>query len=186
MAKDEPAEQAPARSKAPIIAAIAALIVGLGGGAGAMWFLGGGESASAEAGEPTAAVEGGEGAKAGEGAKGGEGGEAAAHKKKSVSAGDREITSLGEFVVNLRGNGGGRVLRTEVELEVKPDDVELVETKKALLRDSVITLVSDYAYGDLEGIDGKTALRDELQARLDTALGGGHIDRIYFTQFIVQ
>ncbi|MCP4496703.1 MAG: flagellar basal body protein FliL, partial [Phycisphaeraceae bacterium] len=35
-------------------------------------------------------------------------------------------------------------------------------------------------------LDGKTRLRDELLGRINTVLGTVRVDRIYFTQFVVQ
>ncbi len=99
---------------------------------------------------------------------------------------DRVVHSLGLFTVNLRGTGGGRVLRMEVQVETQADRVAAVETQHAQLRDSVITLVSDYAYADVEGLDGKTRLRDELLTRMNAMLGKNRLERVYFTEFVVQ
>ena len=50
----------------------------------------------------------------------------------------------------------------------------------------MITLASDYTYGDLEGTDGKVRFRDELMARLLKLVPDQKILRVYFTQFMVQ
>ena len=92
--------------------------------------------------------------------------------------------SLDPFSVNLKG--GTRVLRFEVQVQVRdvvPEDLDL---QKARLRDSVILLASDYTYRDLEGTSGKVRLRDELLARLNSAAMGVDIDDVLFTQFVVQ
>ena len=64
--------------------------------------------------------------------------------------GDRAVHDLGLFTVNLRGSGGGRILRMEVSLETTPTGLVTVQKREAQLRDTVITLVSDYDYADLE------------------------------------
>ncbi len=161
-------------------------VVGIAAGVGGSMFLGGEHAAAAE-GETPVEGEGGEAAAPAHG-------EAAAEPEPghrdtpsaSVSANGRLVETLGSFTINLRGGGGGRLLRTEVQVELDAKDQKLVETNLPKLRDAVITLVSDYAYPDLEGVDGKTALRDELLARLDSAVGGGHVKRVYFTEFVVQ
>jgi len=102
------------------------------------------------------------------------------------SDGERVMHSLGKFTVNLRGTGGGRVLRMEVQVEIDSGQQPLIEAKTPLLRDSVLTLASDYTFGDLEGLDGKMRFRDELLARLNSALSVSGIRRIYFTEFVVQ
>ena len=100
---------------------------------------------------------------------------------------NRGIYPLGLFTVNLRGVGGGRVLRMEVDLELKLSAVDIMEEKKAGLRDAVIKLVSDYSYTDVEGLDGKLRLQDDLLRDLNKYMGKkARIERVYFSQFVVQ
>jgi flagellar basal body-associated protein FliL len=100
---------------------------------------------------------------------------------------ERGIYPLGLFTVNLRGVGGGRVLRMEIDLELKLDVVETMEDRKAGLRDAVIKLVSDYSYTDVEGLDGKLRLQDDLLRDLNNYMGKrARIERVYFSQFVVQ
>ena len=174
-----------------IIGVVLGLAVGAGVGIVASGVLGGGGS-EAEGGEPPPAAEGGahEGAAEGapaEGAAASGGSEGGAHGEPK--SGDRSIISLGQFTVNLRGTGGGRVLRAEVKIEVDSIYARNIELHKPQLRDAVLTLASDYTYADIEGLDGKTSLRDELLERLNSLLkadNAGRIERIYFTEFVVQ
>lgn len=197
---DDDAELPPPPSKLKtILPFVGVLVLGAGGGYGASLALP--SSAQASEGEPSetpaegdhgeaaeAATEGGHGAPA---TAEGEHGAPAAHEgKAAVSAamtGDSIVTSLGTFTVNLRGSGGGRVLRMEVQVDSDAGDASVVSAKSAQLRDSIITGVSDYTWSELEGVDGKTRLRDELHARVNGVLGPTTaVDRIYFTQFVVQ
>lgn len=98
----------------------------------------------------------------------------------------RSVVNLGMFNVNIRGSGGARVLRMEVQLEVESDDIGAFEEMNPILRDGVIALASDYTYADLEGLDGKTHLRDELLGRLNTLVDHVRIERVFFTEFVVQ
>jgi flagellar FliL protein len=99
---------------------------------------------------------------------------------------ERTVVALKPFTVNLRGGGGGRMLRLEVQLEIDSKHAEAFELKKPVLRDAVLTLVSDQTYADLEGLDGKTHLRDALLRRLNAVLEDIRIQRVYFTDFVVQ
>src|SRR5690349_11585394 len=133
-AKDEkPAASGRGSRLMVVVAGLVALVIGGGAGAGAMYALGGssepaktGEQAEADAeggehGEeaPKEAEEGG-----GEHGGGGGGGEHGGGEKKAdgpplpMLRGNRAVVNLGTFTVNLRGSGGGRVLRTEVQVEV--------------------------------------------------------------------
>jgi len=98
----------------------------------------------------------------------------------------RLVHALEPFTVNLRGQGGGRVLRMVVELEIDKSDETSVVGETAQLRDAVLSLASDYTFSDLEGIDGKMHFRDELLGRVNRVLSGPRVERIYLTQFVVQ
>jgi flagellar FliL protein len=154
------------------------LLLLAGGGAGAAWYLGLGPFASGEA----HGAEGGEAAAASGGHGGGHGAEGAA----PVSPTDAVVTNLGAFTINLRGSGGGRVLRLEVQLESKAAEAEAIKAREARIRDAVITAASDYTWAELEGTDGKTRLRDELLVRVNSAAAPASASHIYFTQFVVQ
>ena len=158
-------------SKLPMILAIvAALILGLGGGYGISMSMGGGESEAVGDGE------------VGDGSEGDPDGEL--YEELSV---DRGIYPLGLFTVNLRGVGGGRVLRVEIEVEVNIGLLESIEERRAGLRDATIKLISDYSYTDVEGLDGKLRLQDDLLTQLNKFMGrAGRIERVYFSQFVVQ
>ena len=155
------------RSKLPmLIGAIVLLLTGLGGGA----FIGTqmGDSGSSN----------GEESKNGGSSENGEG--------KSGDEGKPGLFNLGLFTINLRGTGGGRVLRMEVQVETDATLVETLEERKPEFRHAIITMVSDYSYNDLEGLDGKTRLADELLTRLNRLMESGRINRLYFVQFVVQ
>ena len=110
----------------------------------------------------------------------GEGGEAAALPYT--------IYNLGLFTVNLRGTGGGRVLRMEISVKVDTalEEAGTMDDRKDELRHHIITMVSDYSYTDLDGLDGKTRLADELLIRLNRLMGNDRIDALFFAQFVVQ
>jgi len=100
---------------------------------------------------------------------------------------DTKMTTLGKFTINLRDSAvTQRILRLEVQVESALETAVKVEERMPQLRDSVILLASDYSYSELEGIDGKLRLRDEIQARLSAVLAPETVERVYFTAFVVQ
>jgi flagellar FliL protein len=150
------------------IVGVVALLFGGGAGFGAATFLGGGGGGD---GEELAQADG----------EDTEGDAPAAEKH------ERAVVQLNDFTINLRGTGGGRVLRLKVSAEVDSSDADTVNERMDVLRDAVLTLASDYTYNDLEGIDGKMRLRDELLARLNASLESeARVKRVYFTEFVVQ
>ncbi len=172
-----------------------ALLLGAGAGVGGAMVAGGGDKAAEPAAEdaPAEGAPEGEGeaaaAPAGAPAAAGAGGvnaSSTAAAAATASPSDPVITNIGTFTVNLRGSGGGRVLRVEVQVESKGQHAPLVAAKAAPMRDSIITAVSDYTWSELEGTDGKVRLRDELLSRVNGIAAPAIVERMYFTQFVVQ
>jgi flagellar FliL protein len=99
---------------------------------------------------------------------------------------DGTILSLGEMSINLRGGGGGRLLRIEVQVEGNAEAVAKCEERQSQLRDAILTVASDYNWTDLEGSAGKMRLHDEFLVRINSILRPERVERVYFTQFVVQ
>lgn len=96
------------------------------------------------------------------------------------------LHDVGRVEVNLKDAHAGRVLEMHVQIEVDPADAGAAERSTAALRDAVIVAVSDYTYEDLEGVDGKARLKDELMARFAALLSNVRVERLYLTQFVVR
>ena len=96
------------------------------------------------------------------------------------------VVSLDEFAVNLRESGGGRVLQMTVQVEATPLLESSITDKKAQIRDAILLLASDYSYTELEGMEGKMRLRDEVLVRINGVLAPDRVERVYFTSFLVQ
>jgi len=96
------------------------------------------------------------------------------------------IADLGEFTVNLRNSASGRMLQMNISVEVTAHELESVTTKHAELRDAVLMLSSDYTLPELDGLDNRMAFRDEIQTRLNGVLAPTSVNRVYFTNFVVQ
>lgn len=228
--------ETPKPSKVKQILPLAAmLLLGLGGGAGATWFLappgdgeeseetdaadaghgeaaakeeeggghgeaekaegGHGEAAAGGHGAPAKEEAGGHGAPAESGghgeakaAEGGHGGGEAKHSAKAEPPADGSgtITNLGTFTINLRGSGGGRILRLEVQVDAGEEGAESIKSLTPRIRDSVIAVVSDYTWSELEGTDGKTRLKDELLTRINGITDPVTVRSVYLTNFVVS
>ncbi len=99
-----------------------------------------------------------------------------------------EVVPLGDFTVNLRASGAaGRLLQMSISVEAKPPASTLVTEREAQLRDAILMAASDFSNLELEGIDGRLRLRDEIYRRINEILTpDGQIKRVYFTSFVVQ
>jgi len=158
----------PKKSKLPLIlGVVSALLLGGAAGFGASMMFGKDAEASSEGGEGEVDPETGEPIPEG-------------------PSETRAVVDLGTMTINLRGGGGGRVVRMDVKLEASESFQASITAREAELRNTILLVVSDYAYADLEGLDGKVRLQDEILGRLNGLMAPERIDRVYFNAFHVQ
>ena len=137
-----------------------------------------GEAATAEGAAATA--EGGHGAAAP--AAGGHGGAAA-----GAAGGAANIYPIDPFIVNIYDGQELRYLKVKVELEmvgpaIKPE----IDGRIAPIRDSILILLSAKTLQDIQDVQGKNALKDEILNAINKNIPPGKIAKVYFTDFVVQ
>lgn len=178
MAKEEQAGAEVAadgdKKKMMLIIIGAAVVVALALGAGLFMMLSGGkkEKKGAE-GEPakTEAAAGGHGAPAG----------------APGAPGASTIFPLEPFIVNIYDGQELRYLKVKVEIEmaspmVKPE----LEGRLAPIRDAVLVLLTTKTLQDIQDVQGKNQLREEILASINKIIPPGKIAKVYFTDFVVQ
>ena len=76
----------------------------------------------------------------------------------------------------------------KIQIEIDKDEEKEKDATNKLpeLRDYILLLASDYSYTDLEGIDGKMRLKDEIHIRVNSVLEPDEAKRVFFTEFVVQ
>ena len=100
---------------------------------------------------------------------------------------------FGEVVVNLNSDRLNRYLRVSISLlVVKKDETkitELVENQKAILKNWLLSYLSEVSMNDIRGAAGQNRLRREIQDNFNTVLFSDGYDRIrdvLFQEFNVQ
>ncbi len=97
------------------------------------------------------------------------------------------IDHLSTFIVNLADQSGSRYLKVTMDLSLSNEAVKKeIEDKMPMIRDTIITILSNKYYNDIATPAGKLTLKRELISRLNVALTKGRILDIYFTDFVVQ
>jgi flagellar FliL protein len=99
------------------------------------------------------------------------------------------VFPLKSFIVNLADNTGAgkRYLKISMELEVGGEEKKaMIETHIAELRDTILLLLSSRSLKEVNTLEGKLELKQALLARMNSVLGEGLIQRVYFTEFVVQ
>ena len=82
---------------------------------------------------------------------------------------------------------GKRYLKITMQLEVrKEEDKLLIENYNAQIRDTSLLLLSSQSLKEINTMEGKLELKQNLLSRMNQILGDGVVRRIYFTEFVVQ
>lgn len=96
------------------------------------------------------------------------------------------IFTMDPFVVNLNGYPK-RIIKAELNL-VLLDRVGFEHTVRlgSKARDSVVRILNGKTFSDLETVQGKLFLKDEIVTQLNALLAEGVIKDVYFSEFIVK
>ncbi|MFZ3230834.1 MAG: flagellar basal body-associated FliL family protein [Pseudobdellovibrio sp.] len=96
-----------------------------------------------------------------------------------------KVIPLETFIVNLAGSKGRKVLKVNMELEVKGEDViQEIDNRKAQIRDFIIIILSSKTYEEVSTKEGKDNLRNEIKDQVNSFLSKGKIMNVYFTELI--
>lgn len=109
----------------------------------------------------------------------------AAKSEKQVA---QAIFELEPFIVNIYDGQDLRYLRVKVELEVSGGEEAKAEltSRKAQLRDAILVLLSAKTLMDIRDQQGKNQLRQEIFAAVSKLTPPGKVQKVYFTDFVVQ
>lgn len=96
------------------------------------------------------------------------------------------LLNLGEFNTNLNGLPR-RFVRVEVSLEMLDEEgFEEVFTKQAASKDLVVKLLNGKKFKQLETVQGKLHLKNQIITQVNGVLDNGVVQNVYFTKFAVQ
>lgn len=97
------------------------------------------------------------------------------------------IYSLDTFIVNLADKGGRRFLRVTMDLELKDESLAgEIDKRLSQIRDSILMIIPTKRFEDINSVEGKIALSDEIMTKLNSFLKDGSITNIYFVEFVIQ
>lgn len=137
-----------------------------------------GAAAGGEHGAPAAA--GGHGAPAA----GDHGGGGAAGEGHATEA---RFFSIGDFTANLAGPASSHYVKVTVNFEIsKEADEEELKQRKPQFRDKVISLLNSKQPADLQSLEGRNYLKEEIKTVSNTFLKKGKVEGVYFSAFVVN
>ena len=94
--------------------------------------------------------------------------------------------SLGSFTINLRDPTGAHKLQMEISVQVPCASKKKIEDKQAEISHSINMLASDYTVSELNGLNGRSKLKDEIYVRVKNIIEPVKIDNVFFTKFIIN
>ncbi len=96
------------------------------------------------------------------------------------------IYRMDAFNVNLAGNPQ-KVIRVEMSLEMLDQDgFEEVVHNVSHERDMIVALLNKKEFSEIESLQGKLYLKNEIASQINKSLKSGLVKDIYFDKFLVQ
>lgn len=112
--------------------------------------------------------------------------EALRHSREGSEIGEGVFYSMPIFTVNLAGTPR-RLIRVEMTFEMlDKDGFEEIVRNSPAARDSIVRILNRTSYDDIETIQGKLFLKDQIAVTLNRSLKDGVVKDIYFNEFLVQ
>lgn len=97
------------------------------------------------------------------------------------------IYSLEPFTVNLADAEDERIVQIKVTLEMLDENgFEEVVSMGAHARDTIVTILNGKRFPELQTIQGKLFLKDEITVALNQKLKRSFIKDVYFSRFVLQ
>lgn len=114
---------------------------------------------------------------------------ASVNKEKDEFAETPYIYTMDKFVVNLGGGEPRRTIRLEVNLEMLNqegfEEIMSVESR-AHARDSIMKLLGDKDFSELEPLQGKLFLKNQISGEINKIIKKGIVKDVFFSDFVVQ
>lgn len=113
--------------------------------------------------------------------------EGGGHGGGGAKEGASNIYPLEPFIVNIYDGQELRYLKVKVEMEMAGAGMKSeLDARLAPTRDAILVLLSTKTMQDIQDIQGKNQLKDEILAAVNKQISSGKIAKIYFTDFVVQ
>lgn len=125
-------------------------------------------------------------AASGGGEHGGGGGEHGGAKGEAPK-GDVRFFNVGDFTANLGGPASTYYVKVSVNFELSKDaDDEEMKNRKPQFRDKIISLLNSKKPSELQTLDGRNYLKDEIRTVVNGIMQKGKVEGVYFSTFIVN
>ena len=106
--------------------------------------------------------------------------------KEGAAAGAANMYPLEPFIVNIYDGQELRYLKVKVEMEMAGASKGDLDARLAAIRDAIVVLLSAKTMHDIQDVQGKNQLKDEILVAVNKIVTPARIAKVYFTDFVVQ
>jgi len=97
------------------------------------------------------------------------------------------MVDISEFIVNIISDEANHYVKASLTIELTNESAkEELNLRMPQIRDSILLLVGNKTYEELQDLQGKKQLKAELTSKINSILQSGKVKAIYFTDFVVQ
>ncbi|MBN2644253.1 MAG: flagellar basal body-associated FliL family protein [Desulfuromonadaceae bacterium] len=97
------------------------------------------------------------------------------------------MVDVNDFIINILDKNETRYLKAALTLELENEaTMQEVNERMPQIRDSILLLIGNKTFAEMNDLQGKLQLRAEIIVRLNKLLKNGKVKGIYFTEFVVQ
>lgn len=99
-----------------------------------------------------------------------------------------ETLEMGERVVNLNDPSAARYLRVRIVLEFKKDEKLAAEVKEknAQVMEAILKVLRSKSVEDIKPLNKEEKVKSEIISAINANLKTGKIEKVYFTDFLIQ
>ncbi len=115
------------------------------------------------------------------------GGHGGAAPGAAGAPGAATVYALEPFIVNIYDGQELRYLKVKVEMEMANPAIKAeLEGRLAAMRDAILVVLTSKTLQDVQDMQGKNQLREEILVAVSKIIAQGKVTKIYFTDFVVQ
>jgi flagellar FliL protein len=104
-----------------------------------------------------------------------------------AAEGESVLVELKPFVVNLQDERRSRYLRIAIQLDIVGAKwEEEIQKRLPQVRNRLLFLLSNKTVDEISSVDGKYRLQEEIVQHVNETLEKAIVQKVYFTDFIVQ
>ena len=98
-----------------------------------------------------------------------------------------QFMELTGTIVNPAGTNGKRYLMVNLGLESQDAaTLEEVTARDVVVRDTILKILSQRTVDQLSNMEERNALKEELRSAINGIVEKGEVNRLYFTQYVLQ